>query len=279
MTGVSYAGGIELTTAAQDKRIDAIAPIIAWHSLLTSLYKEETVKSGWSSALYALGVPIFQGPPGPAHHLRVRQRRHDGHAERRGPRLVRLPRPRRPRQADHGPDVHRPGHGGHAVHAARGDRQLRDRQGQRRAAQDDVVLRRPRRLPDRAAAPRVTSRPPSWRGSSATWPRTPRSTPARASSGSPTTPSGARAPTIRCRRARRCRDRGGHARAEPRRRALRHGRHRRPRGQRRQRGRSAAHRRRAARRRAAGQAHLQRHRRRTRPRTSSPRSSTRHAAS
>ena len=53
MTGVSYAGGIELTTAAQDKRIDAIAPIIAWHSLQTSLYKEETVKGGWSSALYA----------------------------------------------------------------------------------------------------------------------------------------------------------------------------------------------------------------------------------
>src|ERR1700759_2473121 len=57
MTGVSYAGGIELTTAGLDKRIDAIAPIIAWHSLLTSLYKEDTVKGGWSAALYAAGVP------------------------------------------------------------------------------------------------------------------------------------------------------------------------------------------------------------------------------
>src|SRR3954454_943192 len=56
MTGVSYAGGIELVTAPRDKRIDAIAPIIAWHSLLTSLYKEEIVKGGWSSALYASGV-------------------------------------------------------------------------------------------------------------------------------------------------------------------------------------------------------------------------------
>src|SRR3954447_17428632 len=56
MTGVSYAGGIELDTAWRDKRIDAIAPIIAWHSLLTSLYKEDVVKGGWSSALYALGV-------------------------------------------------------------------------------------------------------------------------------------------------------------------------------------------------------------------------------
>src|SRR4051812_10165774 len=61
MTGVSYAGGIELTTAGLDKRIDAIAPIIAWHSLLTSLYKEETVKGGWASALYALGFPTSKG--------------------------------------------------------------------------------------------------------------------------------------------------------------------------------------------------------------------------
>jgi len=57
MTGVSYAGGIELVTAPQDTRIDAIAPIIAWHSLTSSLYKEETVKGGWASLLYAAGVP------------------------------------------------------------------------------------------------------------------------------------------------------------------------------------------------------------------------------
>jgi ABC-2 type transport system ATP-binding protein len=56
MTGVSYAGGIELVTAPRDRRIDAIAPIIAWHSLLSSLYKENIVKGGWSSLLYAGGV-------------------------------------------------------------------------------------------------------------------------------------------------------------------------------------------------------------------------------
>src|SRR3954452_15889538 len=61
MTGVSYAGGVELNTAWRDKRVDAIAPIIAWHSLLTSLYKEDTVKGGWSSALYALGLPTSKG--------------------------------------------------------------------------------------------------------------------------------------------------------------------------------------------------------------------------
>jgi ABC-2 type transport system ATP-binding protein len=55
MHGVSYAGGIELVAAGIDKRIDAIVPTIAWHSLLTSLYKDETVKGGWSSLLYAGG--------------------------------------------------------------------------------------------------------------------------------------------------------------------------------------------------------------------------------
>jgi ABC-2 type transport system ATP-binding protein len=56
MTGVSYAGGIELVSAPGDARIDAIAPIIAWHSLLSSLYKEETVKGGWASILFTTGV-------------------------------------------------------------------------------------------------------------------------------------------------------------------------------------------------------------------------------
>src|SRR4051794_22840718 len=61
MTGVSYAGGIELVTAPNDKRIDAIAPIIAWQSLLTSLYKEDIVKGGWSSLLYAAGLGGSKG--------------------------------------------------------------------------------------------------------------------------------------------------------------------------------------------------------------------------
>jgi ABC-2 type transport system ATP-binding protein len=55
MHGVSYAGGIELVAAAIDDRIEAIAPTIAWHSLLTSLYKADTVKGGWSSVLYGAG--------------------------------------------------------------------------------------------------------------------------------------------------------------------------------------------------------------------------------
>lgn len=51
MAGFSYGGGIQLTTAAIDCRVDAIVPGIAWRSLETSLYKSETVKQGWSDLL------------------------------------------------------------------------------------------------------------------------------------------------------------------------------------------------------------------------------------
>jgi ABC-2 type transport system ATP-binding protein len=56
MAGASYGGGIQLVTAALDRRIDAIAPTIAWHSLLTSLFPESNIKFGWGSLLIALGV-------------------------------------------------------------------------------------------------------------------------------------------------------------------------------------------------------------------------------
>jgi ABC-2 type transport system ATP-binding protein len=56
MAGASYGGGIQLVTAALDKRIDAIAPTIAWHSLLTSLFPEGNIKFGWGSILVAAGV-------------------------------------------------------------------------------------------------------------------------------------------------------------------------------------------------------------------------------
>src|SRR5215203_645069 len=68
MHGASYAGGIELVAAGFERRIDAIAPDIAWHSLLTSLYKEETVKGGWALARYGAGVPTsgLEGAVSPA---------------------------------------------------------------------------------------------------------------------------------------------------------------------------------------------------------------------
>jgi ABC-2 type transport system ATP-binding protein len=53
MAGGSYGGGIQLIAAAIDCRVDAIVPMIAWHSLSTSLYKADTPKNGWSGLLYA----------------------------------------------------------------------------------------------------------------------------------------------------------------------------------------------------------------------------------
>lgn len=55
MTGGSYGGGIQLSTAGIDRRVDAIVPVVAWHSLETSLYKDRTFKQGWNSLLYSIG--------------------------------------------------------------------------------------------------------------------------------------------------------------------------------------------------------------------------------
>jgi ABC-2 type transport system ATP-binding protein len=56
MVGSSYGGGIQLTSAEIDPRIDVIAPQIAWNSLVTSLDKSNTAKGGWGTLLTALGV-------------------------------------------------------------------------------------------------------------------------------------------------------------------------------------------------------------------------------
>ncbi len=66
MTGSSYGGGIQLTTAAMDKRIDVIVPDIAWNDLTTSLFKDTSVKFGWglllgAGGLSALGNGIIPG--------------------------------------------------------------------------------------------------------------------------------------------------------------------------------------------------------------------------
>lgn len=52
MVGGSYGGGIQLVVAAIDCRVDALVPVVAWHSLETSLYKSETSKIGWGRLLY-----------------------------------------------------------------------------------------------------------------------------------------------------------------------------------------------------------------------------------
>ena len=51
MVGESYGGGVQFAAAEQDCRIAAIAPTIAWHSLVTSLDKNQTPKTGWGNIL------------------------------------------------------------------------------------------------------------------------------------------------------------------------------------------------------------------------------------
>jgi ABC-2 type transport system ATP-binding protein len=51
MVGFSYGGGIQLTVAGIDCRVDALVPGLAWHSLESSLFKAEIVKAGWSGVL------------------------------------------------------------------------------------------------------------------------------------------------------------------------------------------------------------------------------------
>ncbi|CAI50173.1 alpha/beta hydrolase fold protein [Natronomonas pharaonis DSM 2160] len=56
MDGGSYGGGIQLLAAAQDDRIDAIVPRIAWNDLVYSGAPNETIKSGWLGALVGSGA-------------------------------------------------------------------------------------------------------------------------------------------------------------------------------------------------------------------------------
>jgi ABC-2 type transport system ATP-binding protein len=57
MVGGSYGGEVQFAAAAVDRRIDAIAPDIAWNSLVTSLAPNRTNKTAWS-ALLSLGAQL-----------------------------------------------------------------------------------------------------------------------------------------------------------------------------------------------------------------------------
>ena len=57
MDGGSYGGGIQFITAARDRRVDVIAPTIAWNSLNRALYRAQVVKAGWDLALVGVGIP------------------------------------------------------------------------------------------------------------------------------------------------------------------------------------------------------------------------------
>lgn len=62
MVGGSYGGGIQLVTAAVDCRVDALVPVIAWHSLGTSLYKDRTFKAGWATILSGVSATATVDP-------------------------------------------------------------------------------------------------------------------------------------------------------------------------------------------------------------------------
>ena len=146
MTGISYGGGIQLVTAGLDKRLDALVPDIAWHSLTTSLYKEKVVKAGWSAILYSTGKA--RGHLDPHIDSAFTSGALTGQLSADDEALVRLARPGRPRQQDPDPDLLHAGHRRHAVHARRGDHQLPHPARQQRPDQDAVVLRWARHLPD-----------------------------------------------------------------------------------------------------------------------------------
>lgn len=68
--GGSNAGGVQLNTAAVDRRIDAIVPEISWGDLLLDLIPNGVPKQTWDVALYGAGLATgtalgLQSPAGP----------------------------------------------------------------------------------------------------------------------------------------------------------------------------------------------------------------------
>ena len=56
MVGLSYGGGIQLSAATVDHRIDAIVPTMAWNSLVDGLFPRQADSSVWGTFLSALLV-------------------------------------------------------------------------------------------------------------------------------------------------------------------------------------------------------------------------------
>lgn len=56
MTGVSYGGGIEWSTASFDKRVKAIVPGWSWNDLDYSLDPGAVIKLGWGELLFGVGL-------------------------------------------------------------------------------------------------------------------------------------------------------------------------------------------------------------------------------
>ena len=73
MSGASYGGGIQFITAARDSRVEVIAPDIAWNSLVTALFKDRAVKSGWGTVLWGAGNASGLAPGHPIYPYGIRR--------------------------------------------------------------------------------------------------------------------------------------------------------------------------------------------------------------
>jgi len=64
MTGASYGGGIQVSAAMDDHRIDVIEPNMSWSSLIDALYPNQTIKAAWGNLLCAAsGLTGANRPP------------------------------------------------------------------------------------------------------------------------------------------------------------------------------------------------------------------------
>ncbi|MEV1147494.1 alpha/beta fold hydrolase, partial [Micromonospora sp. NPDC049799] len=72
VVGGSYGGGLALLLAAQDKRVDAIVPMITWNDLSRAFLPESSgrdttegvFKSGWAGLFFGGGGNVGTGPAG-----------------------------------------------------------------------------------------------------------------------------------------------------------------------------------------------------------------------
>src|SRR4051812_21629054 len=70
MTGGSYGAAIQYATALNDRRVDALVPVVGWHNLETSLYRDKTFKQTWDTLLYLSGMRAADAtPPGMDPHF------------------------------------------------------------------------------------------------------------------------------------------------------------------------------------------------------------------
>jgi ABC-2 type transport system ATP-binding protein len=64
VTGASYGGALSLLLAGEDKRVDAIAPVITYNDLAQSLIPNGVFKKSWAALLFSAGSSAGSGATG-----------------------------------------------------------------------------------------------------------------------------------------------------------------------------------------------------------------------